>query len=327
MRRRRLLTAAPALLLAPAALGQGTDGWVPARPVSIIVPFAAGGPTDLIARLVAEAMAKDLGQSVVVENVTGGGGTIAAARVAQARPDGATLLIHHIGHAAAATLYRRLPYDVLESFTPLGLVSEVAMTVVGRPDFPANTMQELLAEIRRRGDALNLGHAGLGSSNQLCGMLLQAKAGTAMTGVVFRGAAPANTELMAGRLDLSCDQATNTVPFLRDHRMKAFAVTSSARVRGIEEVPTTAEGGLPDFEISVWHAMYGPKGLPDEITTRLSRAIQAAMTDEKLRTRYAELVTDVPAPEKVTPDYHRRFLAQEVARWRPLIQAAGQYAD
>lgn len=326
MHRRTLLAAAPALLCAARATAQPGE-WAPARPVTIVVPFAAGGPTDIIARLVAEAMARDLDQAVVVENVTGGGGTIAAGRVAQARPDGTTLLLHHIGHAAAATLYRRLPYDVVEGFTPLGLVSEVAMTIVGRPDFPADTLPELLAEIRRRGEALNLGHAGLGSSNQLCGMLLQSRAGAAMTGVVFRGSAPANTELMAGRLDLSCDQATNTVPFLRDRRMKAFAVTSAARVAGIETVPTAAEGGLPDFEISVWHGLYGPKGLPEEITRRLSRAIRVAMADDKLRGRYAELVTDVPAPEKVTPDYHRRFLAQEVARWRPLIQAAGQYAD
>ncbi|MDI3307148.1 MAG: tripartite tricarboxylate transporter substrate-binding protein [Acetobacteraceae bacterium] len=325
MRRRHLLAAAPALLLGRSALAQG--GWTPSRTVTIVVPFAAGGPTDLIGRLLAEVMGRELGQTVVVENVSGAGGTIAAGRVAQAKPDGHTLLIHHIGHAASATLYRRLPYDVQESFTPLGLVSETPMTIIARPDFPAEDLKGLLEEMRRKGTALNLSHSGLGGSNHLCGTLLQAAAGTAVTTVAFRGSAPANTELMAGRIDLACEQATNSVPFLREKRMKAYAVTAPRRVPGIEDVPTTAEAGLPGFEITVWHGLYGPRGLPQEITQRLSAAIQVAMRDEKLRNRYAELVTDVPAPEKVTSEYHRRFLAQEVARWRPLIQAAGQYAD
>jgi len=327
MNRRQLLAGAPALLLAPAALAQGEGRWAPNRTVTITVPFAAGGPTDLIARLLAEIMGRELGQTVVVENVSGAGGTIAAGRVAQARPDGHTLLIHHIGHAASATLYRRLPYDVQESFTPLGLVSETPMTIVARPDFPAADLKGLLEEIRRKGTALNLSHSGLGGSNHLCGTLLQAAAGAAVTTVAFRGSAPANTELMAGRIDLACEQATNSVPFLREKRMKAYAVTAPRRVPGIEDVPTTAEAGLPGFEITVWHALYGPRGLPDEVTRRLSAAIQVAMQDEKLRNRYAELVTDPVSAEKATPEFHRRFLAEEVARWRPLIQAAGQYAD
>lgn len=326
MHRRHLLAAAPALLLGRSALAQGS-GWAPNRTVTIVVPFAAGGPTDLIGRLLAEIIGRELGQTVVVENVSGAGGTIAAGRVAQAKPDGHTLLIHHIGHAASATLYRRLPYDVQESFTPLGLVSETPMTIIARPDFPAEDLKGLLEEIKRKGTALNLSHSGLGGSNHLCGTLLQAAARTAVTTVAFRGSAPANTELMAGRIDLACEQATNSVPFLREKRMKAYAVTAPRRVPGIEDVPTAAEAGLPGFEITVWHALYGPRGLPDEVTQRLSAAIQVAMRDEKLRARYAELVTDVPAPEKVTPEYHRRFLAQEVARWRPLIEAAGQYAD
>ncbi len=327
MHRRTLLAATPALLLAPAAVAQPAADWVPARPISITVPFAAGGPTDLIARLLAEAIARDLKQSVVVENVTGAGGTIAAARVAQARPDGSTLLIHHIGLAAAATLYRRLPFDVEGGFTPLGLVSETPMVIVTRPDFAAADLRALLAEMKAKGLGLSLSHSGLGGSNHLCGTLLQHAAEAQVTTVAFRGSAPANTEVMAGRIDLACEQATNVVPFLREGRMKGYVVTAAARVPGIEAVPTNAEAGLPGLDITVWHALYAPKGLPEAITRRLSQAIRVALADDKVRARYAELVTDIPAPETLTPDHHRAFLAQEIARWRPLIQAAGQYAD
>lgn len=323
MRRRHLLLAAPALLHAPAIRAQN----FPDRAITIIVPFAAGGPTDLLARLIGEVMGRELGQPVVAENVTGAGGTIAAARVANARPDGHTLLIHHIGHAAAATLYRRLPYDVQESFVPLGVISETPMVVVARPDFAPADMRAVLAAMKARGLDITLSHAGLGSSNHLCGTLLQAAAGAAVTSVAFRGSAPANTEVMAGRIDLACEQATNVVPFLRENRMKGYAVTATARVPGIEAVPTMAEAGLPELLITVWHSLYAPKGTPAPVVQRLAGAIGKAMQDEKVRGRYADLVTVPATAEQATPEYHRRFLAQEVTRWRPLIEAAGQYAD
>jgi tripartite-type tricarboxylate transporter receptor subunit TctC len=320
MRRRMLLTAIP---LAPAARAQQQ---FPSRPVTIIVPFAAGGPTDVITRIVAEPLSRDLGQPVVVENVSGGGGTIGAARVAQARPDGQTLLMHHIGHASSATLYRRLPYDVVQGFAPLGLVSDAAMTLVARPDFPAADLNSYVAEIKRQGDRLNLAHAGLGAANHLCGMLLQHAAGTAMTPVVYRGGGPAITELMAGRVDVFCDQATNTAPFLRDGRIKGYAVTQPERVPGLE-LPTTTEAGQPSLVMSTWHGLYAPKGTPEAVQERLSAAIQAALREERVRERFAELVTAPAAEEHATPAFHRQFLAEEVARWRPIIQAAGQYAD
>lgn len=320
--RRAALLAAPALLLAVPARAQG----FPDRPISLVVPFTAGGPTDVIARLIAEPMGRELGGSVVVENVTGGGGTIAAARVASARPDGHTLLFHHIGHATTATLYRRLPYDVERSFAPLGIVSNAAMTVIARPDFPATDLAGLLAEIRRRGDALNLGHSGLGGANQLCGMLLQREAGTAMTPIVYRGSAPAITELVAGRLDVFCDQATNTAPFIRDNRVRSYAVTLAQRVPGLE-LPTTREAGSPDLAMSTWHGVYAPAGTPEAVQERLAAAIRVALKDPRLLQRLGELVTEAAPPEQATPAFHRRFLAEEVARWRPIIQAAGQYAD
>jgi tripartite-type tricarboxylate transporter receptor subunit TctC len=263
---------------------------------------------------------------VVVENVTGAGGTIAAGRVAQARADGHTLMMHHIGHASAATLYRKLPYSVTESFAPLGLVSDAAMTLVARPDFPASDLAGLMAEIKKQGDKLTLAHSGLGAANHLCGMLLQHTAGTALTGVVFRGSAPAITDMMAGRIDVFCDQATNTAPFLRDGRIKGYAETLPERVPGLD-LPTTAEAGQPSLLMSTWHGLYAPKGTPPEVQERLSAAIRAALREERLRQRFAELVTAPAADERATPAYHRRFLAEEVARWRPIIQAAGQYAD
>jgi tripartite-type tricarboxylate transporter receptor subunit TctC len=323
LHRRGLLAAS----LAAPFLGRGAAAaWAPDRAVTIIVPFAAGGPTDVIARLVADGMGRSLGQAVVVENVTGAGGTIAAARVANARPDGTTLLFHHIGHASAATLYRKLPYDVLDSFAPLGLASDAAMTVVTRPDFPATDLAGLMTVIKREGDKLTLGHSGLGAANQLCGMLLQHAAGTALTSVVFRGSAPVITELMAGRIDVFCDQATNTVPFLREGRIKGYAVTLPQRVPGLE-LPTAAEAGEPSLLMSTWHGLYAPKPTPAEACERLSEALRASLREERLRARLADLVTDPASPERATRGFHTRFLAEEVARWRPIIQAAGQYAD
>ncbi len=324
MQRRMLLAATMSALAAPAVRAQQQP--FPNRPVTVVVAFSAGGPTDVIARLVAEGMGRDLGQPVVVENVTGAGGTIGAGRVAQARPDGHTLLIHHIGHASAATLYRKLPYSVTESFAPLGLVSDAAMTLVARPDFPASDLAGFMAEIKKQGDKLTLAHSGLGAANHLCGMLLQHTAGAALTGVVFRGSAPAITDMMAGRIDVFCDQATNTAPFLRDGRIKGYAETLPERVPGLD-LPTTAEAGQPSLLMSTWHGLYAPKGTPPEVQERLSAAIRAALREERLRQRFAELVTAPAADERATPAYHRRFLAEEVARWRPIIQAAGQYAD
>jgi tripartite-type tricarboxylate transporter receptor subunit TctC len=321
--RRTLLGSALALpFIGNSALAQG----VPSRPITLTVPFAAGGPTDLINRLVAEGMARDLGQSVVVENVTGAGGTLAAGRVAQARPDGTTLLAHHIGLATAATLYRRLPFSVTESFAPLGLVSDAAMTIVAKPEFPATDLAGVIATIRREGEKLNIAHSGLGGANQLGGMLLQAAAGQKMTTVVFRGSAPAITELMANRIDVFVDQATNTAPFIRDNRIKAYAVSLPERVPGLD-LPTTAEAGFPQIAMSTWHGIYAPAATPPEVQQRLNAAIKAALKEERLRTRFAEVVTKPATEERASIAFHRAFLVEEVNRWRPIIQANGEYAD
>ncbi len=319
--RRRATFVAPLLLGAPALHAQPA---FPSRTVTITVPYAAGGPTDVIARLTAEGMGRDLGVAVVVENVTGAGGTLGAHRVAQARPDGHSLLIHHIAMATHATIYRRLPYDVERSFAPLGLVSDAAMTIIARPDFPADDLAGFMRVIRERGDALNAAHSG--GANFLCGLLMEDAAGARMTPVVFRGSAPAITEIIAGRVDLMCDQATNTVPYIRDRRIKAFAMTLERRAEGLD-MPTTAEAGSPSILMSTWHALYAPAGTPEEVQVRLNRAMGAALREDRLRARFADLVTEVARPEQVDRDYHRRYLAGEVARWRPIIQAANAYAD
>ena len=321
---RRALLALGAAGLAAPALGQGN---YPSRTLTIIVPFAAGGPTDTVTRLTAEAMGRDLGQTVVVENVGGAGGTLGAARVAQARPDGYTLLLHHIGMATTPTLYRRLPYDPVNGFETIGLVTEVPMTLVAKKDFPANSLAEAVAVIKREGDKLNYANAGIGAASHLCGLLLMKAIGTAMTTVPFRGTGPAMQEVMSGRVDLMCDQTTNTTEQIKAGEIKVFNVTTQERVQALPNVPTSKEAGLPEFEVSVWHGLYAPKGTPMEIRQRLSRALQAALRDEKLVARFADLGTAPVAQDRATPEAHRQFWQADIAKWRPIIQAAGQFAD
>lgn len=320
------------LLAAPAILGAGlaarpaqAQADFPSRPVTLIAAGAAGGPTDVITRIVADSMGRHLGQPVVVEAI--GGSTVGPQRGATARPDGYTLLLNNIGFAASATLYRRLPYNVLESFAPLGLVSEAAMTLIARPGFAAEGLAGALDALRQRGDALNLAHAGLGSAAHLCGMLVQQAAGAQATAVVFRGTAPAIAELMAGRIDLLCDQATNTVPYIRDGRVLAYSVSSPARLAALPAVPTVAEGGHPGLAMSTWHALYAPAGTPEPVQEVLSAALRGALGEARLRERFASLATEPASAERATIAFHRRFLAEEVARWRPIIQAAGAFAD
>ena len=315
--RRALLALAAAA--APSAAARAQD--FPSRPVTVIAAGAAGGPTDTITRIVADSMGRHLGQPVVVEAI--GGSVVGPQRLTQARPDGHTVMINNIGMAASATLFRRLPYDVPGSFAPLGLVSDAAMTLIARPGFPAGDLAGYMEALRREGDKLNLATAGLGSAANLCGLLVQRAAGAQATVVVFRGTAPAIAELMAGRIDLLCDQATNTVPYIRDGRVMAFGVSSPRRLPGLPHLPTTAEAGFPGIAMSTWHGMYAPAGTPEPV----QEALSAALREERLRARFAELLTEPATEERATIAFHRRFLAEEVERWRPVIQAAGAYAD
>ncbi|WP_338662880.1 tripartite tricarboxylate transporter substrate binding protein BugD [Pararoseomonas sp. SCSIO 73927] len=326
-RRRALL--AGAALAAPALAPRmaGAQGAYPNKPISMIIPFAAGGPTDVVARLCAEVMGRDLGQTIVVENVGGAGGTLGAQRVAQARPDGYTILCHHIGMGTTPSLYRRLAYDAVNGFETIGLITEVPMTIIAKKDFPANSLAELVQVLKQRGQGVNLANAGVGAASHICGLLFQSAIQTQLTTVPYRGTAPAMTDLMGGTVDVMCDQTTNTTQAIQAGSVRAFAVTTSTRNAALPNVPTAAEAGLPGFEVSVWHGLYAPKGTDAAITARLSKALQVALADERLKTRFAELGTTPVSAEQATPEAHRRYWQADIAKWRPIIQAAGQYAD
>jgi tripartite-type tricarboxylate transporter receptor subunit TctC len=318
MNRRSLLAAAATLPLAAPALGQGA---YPTRPISMVIPFAAGGPTDTVGRLIAQAMSTDLGQPVVVENVGGAGGTLGAQRVANARPDGYTILLHHIGMATIPTLYRRLAYDPINGFETLGL------TLIARRNIEATNLAELVALIRRRGEALNYANAGIGAASHLCGLLLMKAVDTRMTTVPYRGTGPAMNDIVAGTVDLMCDQTTNTTEQIRAGTVRAFAVTTPERITALPDLPTSAQAGLPGFEVSVWHGLYAPRGTPAPITARLNQALVKALQDEGIARRFADLGTAPVPVARATPQAHREFWQADIAKWRPLIQAAGQFAD
>ena len=293
----------------------------------MIVPFAAGGPTDTVGRLVAEAMTRSLGQQVIVENVGGAGGTLGAARVAKADPDGYTVLMYHIGQATSGSLYRKLPYDPATAFAPVGRVTDVPMTVIARADLPPGNAQELIAYLREQQDKITLANAGPGSSSHLCGMLLQAAVGAQLTTVPYKGTAPAMTDMLGGQLDLMCDQTTNTTGQIRAGKVKAYAVTTKDRVAALPDLPTLDEAGLPGFEMSVWHGLWAPAGTPPEAVEKLTAALDAALKDPKVIERFADLGT-VPVPaEQVTPAALRSQTEAETTKWQPIIRAAGAFAD
>ncbi|HZF76405.1 MAG TPA: tripartite tricarboxylate transporter substrate-binding protein [Acetobacteraceae bacterium] len=322
--RRTLLGAGAALLAAPSVRAQAP---FPSQSIALIIPFAPGGPTDAVGRLLAEAMGRELGVNIVVENVGGGGGTIGVQRVAQARPDGHTLLLHNIGMATAATLYRRLPYDPVTSFETIGLVTPTPMVWLTRPDFPGESFADLVRFVRERGDRVNLANAGLGSASQLCGTLLQSALGVGVTAVQFRGSGPVYPEMMAGRIDIYCDQTTSAIPFIRARSVKAMAVTTPQPLEQVPGVPTAGQAGLPGFEVSIWHGMYAPRGTPRPVIDRINAAMRAALRDERVVARLQELGSPPEAPARQTPEAHRAHLVAEIERWRPILQAAGQFAD
>ncbi|WP_029013674.1 tripartite tricarboxylate transporter substrate binding protein BugD [Niveispirillum irakense] len=299
----------------------------PSRPVTMVVPFSAGGPTDTVARLVAQSMSKTLGQQVIVENVGGAGGTIGAGRVAKADPDGYTILLHHIGQATSATLYRKLAYDPKTDFAPVGLVTDVPMTIVAKKDFPAKDLKELVAYVKANPDKVTLANAGVGAASHLCGMLFMQALETPLTTVPYKGTGPAMNDLVGGQVDIMCDQTTNTTGQIKGGAIKAYAVTTPNRVPSLSDLPTTKEAGLPGVEVAVWHGIYAPKGTPDAVVKKLSDALKVALKDETVKQRFADLGTEPVAEDRATPKALGDFVVTEIDRWKPVITAAGVYAD
>jgi tripartite-type tricarboxylate transporter receptor subunit TctC len=299
----------------------------PSRNVTLVVPFAAGGPTDVVARTLAAVMSKSLGQAVVVENKTGAGGTLAAAYVAKAAPDGYTLLIHHNGMATAPGLYRKLSYNPLTDFEYVGQVVDVPMTLLARKDFPAATPQELIAYVKANASKLTLAHAGLGAVSQLCGMLFMKSLGVELTTIPYQGTAPALNALLGGQVDILCDQTTQTLPHIKGGTVKLYGVTTSTRIKSLPDTPTLQESGLKDFEVKVWHGIYAPKGTPAAAIDRLGVALRAALKEPEVLARMGELGAEITPESKQTSEGLRSWLKPEIDKWGALIRAAGQYAD
>lgn len=310
-----------------AVAGMAAAQSFPAQPISIVVPFSAGGPTDTVTRLVAQAMSADLGVQVVVENVGGAGGTLGAARVAQANPDGYSLLLHHIGMATTATLYRELPYDALNGFAHIGLVTEVPMTLVARKDFPAEDLAGVIAHVKENGEDVMYANAGIGAASHLCGLLFMNAIETQMTTVPYQGTGPALTDLLGGQVDLMCDQTTNTTTQIREGGIRAYAVTTPERVASLPDLPTATEAGLDGFNVSIWHGLYAPAGTPEDVVARLSASLQTALKDPNLAARFADLGTAPSSEADATPAALRAKVESEINLWRPIIEAAGVYAN
>ena len=323
MRRLSIISAVMALLTGHAAAQ--TD--YPSRTVTVIVPFSAGGPTDTVARLIAESMSQTLGKPVIVENAAGAGGTIGAGRVARAKPDGYTLFVHHIGHATSATLYRKLPYDPAKDFAGIGLITDVPMTLVGRPNLPLGNIGELIAYIKSNKEKVTLANAGQGAVSHLCGMLLQEALATKVTTVPYKGTGPAMNDVMGSQVDLLCDQTTNTTGPISSGKVKGYAVTTRSRLKTLPDLPTLDEAGLKGFEITAWHGLFAPKGTPQPVLDKLAGALQTALKSPRVVERFASLGTEPVAQERATPAVLDQHLQAEIAKWKPIIQAAGVYAD
>jgi tripartite-type tricarboxylate transporter receptor subunit TctC len=317
---------AGAVLLAGAAWAQGPAPAFPSRPVSMVVGFAPGGPADVIARLIAPPFGAALGQTVVIENVAGAGGSIGQARVAAARPDGHTILFGSLAQATIPTLYRRLGFDP-NALQAIGMVNEVPMSIIARPNFPATNLAGLVETVRREGRDLNLGNAGVGSTSHLCSLLLISAIGTPVTLVPYRGNALVMNDLVAGRLDLGCDQSTNNAEQIRAGTIRAYAISTPQRAPALPDVPTTAEAGLPAMRMSGWNMLFAPVGTPPEVVATLNRALLAVLRDEGVQRRMVELGSMPASGDRTSSQGAQAFWRSEVVRWKPLLEATGQFAD
>jgi tripartite-type tricarboxylate transporter receptor subunit TctC len=291
------------------------------------VPFAAGGPTDTVARVMAQSMAKPLGHTVIVENKPSAGGILAPEQVKNAKPDGYTILIHHVGMSTVPALYRQLRFNPLTDFEYIGLINEVPMTLIARGNFPAGNFKEFLDYLKKNKDKVTYAHAGIGAASHLCGMLFMSAIQTDILTVPYKGTGPAMNDLLGGQVDFMCDQTTNTTSQIKSGKVKVYGVTSSKRVASLPEIPTLDEQGLKGFEVTIWHALYAPKGTPKPALDKLVSALQQSLNDDDVKKRFAELGATTYPPERATPAALEKHLKAEIEKWTPLIKKAGVYAD
>jgi tripartite-type tricarboxylate transporter receptor subunit TctC len=326
---KKLIQAVVPLALAAAAISAGAQDYPGSKPITLIVPFAAGGPTDRVARDLAEALRKPLGATVVVDNAAGAGGSIGANKVAKAPADGYTLLVHHIGMATMPTLVRNIPFKVESDFEYVGLINDVPMTLIGKPSLPANNYKELVGWINANKGKINLGNAGVGSASHLCGMLFQSSLGVDMTAVPYKGTGPAMTDLIGGQIDLMCDQTTNTTAQIEGKKVKAYAVTSPKRLStpALKDLPTLQEMGVKGFNVSIFHGLYAPKGTPAPVLKKLNDALKVALKDADFVKKQEGLGAVVVTDKRVEPAEHKKFVQSEINKWSPLIKAANVYVE
>ena len=299
----------------------------PNRTITLLVPFAAGGPTDIVARLLGQAMGKTLGQTIVVENALGAGGTVAPTKLKNAAPDGYTILLAHIGMSTAPALYRSLPYKPLEDFEFVGEVVDVPMTLIGKKDLPPKDLRELIVFVKANKDRISFANAGIGSASHLCGLLFMSTIETELVTVPYKGTAPAMNDLVGGQVDILCDQTTQTTQYIKSGRVKAYGTTAKTRLDSLAELPTLTEAGLPGFEVVVWHGVYAPKGTPKPVIDKLVAALQAGIQDPAFVQRMNDAGAQVVAANRATPLGLRNRLGSEIEKWTPIIRKAGVYAD
>ncbi|MDH4480572.1 MAG: tripartite tricarboxylate transporter substrate-binding protein [Rhodoferax sp.] len=318
-----------ALVAALSAVFAHADNY-PSKTVSIVVPFAAGGPTDRVARDLAEAMRKPLGDvSIVVDNVAGAGSSIGANKVAKAAPDGYVLLLNHIAMASMPNLLRKMPFNVESDFEYLGMINDVPMTVISKPSLPAKNYKEFVAWLNANKGKINLGNAGIGSASHLCGLMFQNALQIDMTAIPYKGTAPAMTDLIGGQIDLMCDQTTNTTSQIEAKKVLAFGVTTSKRLTtpALKDLPTLQESGLKGFDVSIWHGLYAPKGTPADVVTKINNALKIALKDPEFIKKQEALGAVVVTDKRTEPAEHKKFVASEISKWSPVIAAAKEYID
>ena len=296
----------------------------PTKPVTMLIPFAAGGPTDVVGRLVGEHMARTLGQPVIIENAVGAAGTLAGQRLMSSAPDGHVILIGHTGtHAAAVSLNPNLKYKPLEDFAPVGLVNTNPIFLTVKKTHPSQTLAEFVTWLKANEKTATNAHAGIGSVSHTTCLLFNTVLGVKPNGVPYRGTGPAMTDLVAGQIDYLCDQAVNVAPQERAGTIRTLAVASDARAAFLPNVPTSTEGGVPGFKVEVWNAMFAPKDTPPAVVAKLNGALKAALADAGVKGKLQELGADVPAPALLEPAGLRGFIGSEIEKWAPIIKASG----